>query len=132
MSDVWYNIGHLGVALGDHGLAYQAFKVAVSVNPAHAEALNNLAVLELRRCANISDPQRQRQALDQAKSFLYSATESGPHLFEPAYNRALTAYQKTGDFSECHEYVKKATTLYPDHAESKELSAELKMLLSSE
>lgn len=31
MADVWYNIGHIGVALGDLGLAYQAFKVAVSV-----------------------------------------------------------------------------------------------------
>ena len=27
MADVWYNIGHVGVALGDLGLAYQAFKV---------------------------------------------------------------------------------------------------------
>ena len=31
MADVWYNIGHLGVALGDHGLAYQAFKVRVCI-----------------------------------------------------------------------------------------------------
>lgn len=31
MADIWYNIGHIGVALGDLGLAYQAFKVAVSV-----------------------------------------------------------------------------------------------------
>lgn len=27
MADVWYNVGHVGVALGDLGLAYQAFKV---------------------------------------------------------------------------------------------------------
>jgi tetratricopeptide repeat protein 8 len=30
MGDVWYNIGHIGVALGDLGLAYQAFKVLYS------------------------------------------------------------------------------------------------------
>ena len=118
------------MALGDHGLAYQAFKVAVSVNPAHAEALNNLAVLELRRCGNISEPLKQRQALEQANSFLESATENGPHLFEPAYNRALTAFQKLGDFQECHEYVKKASAVYAQHVESKELSADLKRLLT--
>ena len=49
MADVWYNIGHVGISLGDHGLAYQAYKISVSLNPAHAEAMNNLAVLEIRR-----------------------------------------------------------------------------------
>lgn len=132
MSDVWYNIGHLGVSLGDHGLAYQAFKVAVSVNPAHAEALNNLAVLELRRYNNITDPQRQTQALEQAKSFLVSATEHGPHLFEPSYNRALTAFSKQGDFAEAKEYVKKALKVYPAHRESHDLDKKLAELLSSE
>eukprot|EP01034_Spumella_vulgaris_P021624 gene21624-27663_t len=49
MSDLWYNIGHIGISLGDLGLAYQAFKVAVSINSVHGEALNNIAVLEMRR-----------------------------------------------------------------------------------
>jgi tetratricopeptide repeat protein 8 len=132
MADVWYNIGHLGVALGDHGLAYQAFKVAVSVNPAHAEALNNLAILELRRYNNITESNRQMQALEQAKSFLSSATDHGPHLFEPAYNRALTAFQKQGDFSEAKEYVKKALEVYPGHMDSKDLDKKLLALLKSE
>ncbi len=48
-SDVWYNIGHVGIGIGDLGLAYQSFKIAVSLNPNHAEAFNNLGVLELRR-----------------------------------------------------------------------------------
>jgi hypothetical protein len=65
-------------------------QVAVSVNPAHAEALNNLAILELRRYSNISESTRQLQALEQAKSFLGSATEHGAHLFEPAYNRYVS------------------------------------------
>ena len=47
-AEVWYNIGHIAVAIGDHGLAYQSFKVATAVNPSHAEALNNLAVLNSR------------------------------------------------------------------------------------
>lgn len=48
-AEVWYNIGHVGVGIGDLGLAYQSFKIAVSNNPKHAEAFNNLGVLELRK-----------------------------------------------------------------------------------
>ena len=70
-----YNIGHVGTALGDLGLAYQAFKVAVSVDPTHGEALNNIAVLEMRR-----------QKFDLARSCLNSSADLGPHLFEPLYN----------------------------------------------
>jgi len=132
MADVWYNIGHLGVALGDHGLAYQAFKVAVSVNPAHAEALNNLAILELRRYNNISESTRQLQALEQAKSFLGSATDHGSHLFEPAYNRALTAFYRQGDFAEAKEYTRKALESYPGHKDSQDLDKLLLGVLSSE
>lgn len=70
-----YNIGHVGVALGDLGLAYQAFKVAVSVDPAHGEALNNIAVLEMRR-----------QKVDVARSCLSTAKSVNIFLFEPLYN----------------------------------------------
>ena len=132
MSDVWYNIGHIGLALGDHGLAYQAFKVAVSVNPAHAEALNNLAVLELRRYSNISDAHRQNQALEQAKSYLAAATDNGPQLYEPAYNRALTACVKQGNFAEAKEFVQQALQVYPLHRESLDLDARLSQLLANE
>jgi tetratricopeptide repeat protein 8 len=31
------------------GLAYQAFKIAISVDPNHAESYNNIGVLELRK-----------------------------------------------------------------------------------
>ena len=70
-----YNIGHVGVALGDLGLAYQAFKVAINVDPQHGEALNNIAVLEMRR-----------QKMDLARSCLTNSMDVGGHLFEPFYN----------------------------------------------
>ena len=70
-----YNIGHIGISLGDLGLAYQAFKVAVSVNANHGEALNNIAVLEMRR-----------QKFDVAKSCLGASCDVSPHLFEPLFN----------------------------------------------
>ncbi|KAJ1452213.1 hypothetical protein M885DRAFT_499207 [Pelagophyceae sp. CCMP2097] len=37
-----YNVGHVGVAVGDAALAHQAFTIAVSLDADHAEALNNL------------------------------------------------------------------------------------------
>lgn len=70
-----YNIGHIGISLGDLGLAYQAFKVAVSIDPTHGEALNNIAVLEMRR-----------QKFEVAKSCLSTSCEVSPHIFEPFYN----------------------------------------------
>jgi lipoprotein NlpI len=48
-ADVWYNLGHIAIGVGDLGLGYQAFKIAVSVDPQHAESYNNLGVLELRK-----------------------------------------------------------------------------------
>ena len=28
-ADIWYNIGHVGIGIGDLGLAYQAFKISM-------------------------------------------------------------------------------------------------------
>uniref|UniRef100_A0AAY4AUW7 Tetratricopeptide repeat domain 8 n=1 Tax=Denticeps clupeoides TaxID=299321 RepID=A0AAY4AUW7_9TELE len=48
-ADVWYNLGHVAVGIGNLPLAYQCFKLALAFNNDHAEAYNNLAVLELRK-----------------------------------------------------------------------------------
>lgn len=39
-----YNVGQLAIAIGDQGLAYQAFKIAISVDNNHAESYCNLGV----------------------------------------------------------------------------------------
>jgi tetratricopeptide repeat protein 8 len=49
VADIWYNVGHVAIGIGDLGLSYQAFKISVSCNPNHAESYNNLGVLELRK-----------------------------------------------------------------------------------
>lgn len=90
-------------------MAYQAFKVAVSVDPNHGEALNNIAVLEMRR-----------QKCDLARACLNISVDAGPHLFEPMYNKALMAY-RMGDFQEAYSFTQKALSLYPNHTDSKEL-----------
>ncbi|RXM27046.1 Tetratricopeptide repeat protein 8 [Acipenser ruthenus] len=85
VADVWYNMGHVAVGIGDSVLAYQCFKLALSNNNDHAEAYNNLAVLELRKgrveqlCSSKSDS-------FQAKAFLQTASALAPQtltLFPP-------------------------------------------------
>ena len=49
MADVWYNIGHVALGIGDLTLAYQSFRLALASNNDHAEAYNNLGVLEMRK-----------------------------------------------------------------------------------
>lgn len=44
MADIWYNIGQVAIGIGDLNLAYQAFKICISIDPKHAEAFNNIGV----------------------------------------------------------------------------------------
>ena len=77
----------MGISLGDLGLAYQALKVCLSLEPAHAEALNNIGVLELKR-----------QKMEVVRACISSSKEAGPHLYEPWYNsgiHSLTSYMYT-------------------------------------
>jgi len=74
-ADVWYNIGQLAIGIGDQGLAYQAAKIAVSIDNRHAESFNNLAVFELKK-GNI----------EQARSGFMSAETLNPMGFESFYN----------------------------------------------
>jgi hypothetical protein len=70
-----YNIGQVAIGIADLGLAYQAFKIAVSINSHHAESFNNLGVLELRK-GNI----------DQARSNFTTAYQIAPFMFESFFN----------------------------------------------
>ncbi|EKX55519.1 hypothetical protein GUITHDRAFT_156789 [Guillardia theta CCMP2712] len=114
LGDIWYNISHIAIGIGDLGLAYQTLKVAVAADPNHAEATNNLAILELRK-GNV----------ELARSGFKEAGKQGPHAFEPPFNSALLAY-KLGDAQESFQLVQQALLCYPDHVESKELLEQLK------
>jgi hypothetical protein len=56
-------------------MAYQAYKVCLALEPSHAEAQNNLAILELKR-----------QRPDLARINVNAAKSTGKHLYEPFYN----------------------------------------------
>lgn len=45
MSDVWYNLSHVTLSLGDINLTQQCLKLAITSDPTNAEAYNNLGVL---------------------------------------------------------------------------------------
>eukprot|EP01116_Phalansterium_solitarium_P014497 TRINITY_DN3219_c0_g1_i4.p1 TRINITY_DN3219_c0_g1~~TRINITY_DN3219_c0_g1_i4.p1 ORF type:complete len:496 (+),score=96.75 TRINITY_DN3219_c0_g1_i4:270-1757(+) len=72
---VWYNIGQLGTHIGNLALAYQALKICLSLDPLHAEANNNLAVLEMRK-GNV----------ELARPLFRTATKLSPHLADPLFN----------------------------------------------
>ena len=109
MADVWYNIGQVAIGIGDLGLAYQAFKISISVDSNHAESFANLGVLELRK-GNI----------EAARSNFRQVQTMAPHMFEPFFNGALLAY-KLGDFQESFELATKALKLNEGHHDSMEL-----------
>lgn len=119
MADVWFNIGTIGIGIGDLGLAYQSFKIAVSVEATHAESFNNLGVLELRK-GNI----------DQARANFQTASTLVPELFEPFFNGALLAF-KLGDFQESYELCTKSLFAYEEHSDSMELLRQLKLHFST-
>ena len=109
LADIWYNVSQVAIGIGDLGFAYEALKIAISVDPNHSEAFNNLGVLELRK-GNI----------EQAKANFSMSAKQSQFLFEPAYNGALVAY-RTGEYQESYMAVQKSLEVFPDHADSKEL-----------
>ncbi|CEO97785.1 unnamed protein product (mitochondrion) [Plasmodiophora brassicae] len=109
MADVWYNIGHIAVGIGDLTLAMQALKVCISIDGNHAEAFNNLGVLELRKGGH-----------QQACAYFEMASELADHHFEPMFNAALVA-EAVGDLQKSWNMVTRALNAFPDHADSIEL-----------
>eukprot|EP00512_Aurantiochytrium_limacinum_P012009 CAMPEP_0171566610 /NCGR_PEP_ID=MMETSP0961-20121227/667_1 /TAXON_ID=87120 /ORGANISM="Aurantiochytrium limacinum, Strain ATCCMYA-1381" /LENGTH=473 /DNA_ID=CAMNT_0012120373 /DNA_START=246 /DNA_END=1667 /DNA_ORIENTATION=+ len=117
MADVWYNIGHVGISIGDLGFAYQCLKVAVSINPQHTEAFNNLGVLEVRK-GNMED----------AAADFAQARTPGSFAYEPFFNGGLLAY-KRGDFPGSLRLANESIKLFPAHPDTQELMDLLKAKL---
>uniref|UniRef100_A0A7S3G6M4 Tetratricopeptide repeat protein 8 n=1 Tax=Palpitomonas bilix TaxID=652834 RepID=A0A7S3G6M4_9EUKA len=118
MADVWFNIGQVAIGIGDLGLGYQSFKIALSIDGKHAESFNNLGVLELKK-GNV----------DQSRNNFQTSYKLAEHMYEPAFNGGLLAF-KLGDFQESFDLAKKSLQCYPDHADSHELMKQLKQHFS--
>ena len=113
LADVWYNVGHLSLGIGDVNLAYQCFRLALSVNNDHAESYNNLGILEMRK-----------GRVEQARAFFQTAASLAPQMFECHYNYAALA-EKMGDLQTSYILVQKAHNNFPEHADSKDLLKQL-------
>uniref|UniRef100_A0A8C6AXX0 Tetratricopeptide repeat domain 8 n=2 Tax=Monodon monoceros TaxID=40151 RepID=A0A8C6AXX0_MONMO len=49
VAEVWHNLGHVAVGIGDTNLAHQCFRLGLVNNNNHTETYNNLAVLEMQK-----------------------------------------------------------------------------------
>nr|XP_033809100.1 tetratricopeptide repeat protein 8 isoform X1 [Geotrypetes seraphini] len=114
VADVWYNLGHVAMGIGDVNLAYQCFKLTLANNNDHAEAYNNLAVLEMRK-----------NNIEQARALLQTASNLAPHMYEPHYNFAALS-DKVGDLQSSYIAAKKSETAFPSHADTQRLIQQLK------
>jgi len=108
-AEIWYNIGVVGVSVADLNMAYQAFRISVRLNPEHAEALNNLAVLQGR--------------MGKEGNFEASMRAS-PDVYEPRYNLALMRW-KSGKLSESYGACLESSSVFPTHDDTKALMERL-------
>ena len=108
-ADVWYNISHLALGVGDMVMAYQCLRLAVAADNGHAEAYNNLGVLELRR-----------GEVERAKSLFRTSADLNPSSYEPNYNQASLNHS-LGNLQVSYKSVLKAVECFPDHADSQSL-----------
>eukprot|EP00075_Anas_platyrhynchos_P025050 XP_027314303.1 tetratricopeptide repeat protein 8 isoform X2 [Anas platyrhynchos] len=113
-ADVWYNLGHVAVGIGDLNLAYQCFKLTLVNNNDHAEAYNNLAVLEM-----------QKGHIEQARALLQTASHLAPHMYEPHFNFAILS-EKVGDLQRSYTAAQKSAEAFPGHVDTQQLIKRLK------
>lgn len=119
LADVWYNISHLAFGIGDSVLAFQCLRLTITLNNNHAEAYNNLAVLELRQ-----------GDIERAKALLNTACNLAQHSYEPHYNQA-TLCESLGDLQLSYTYVQKSVKAFPNHTDSKTLLKKLALHFSN-
>lgn len=142
-ADVWFNISHVGTALGDIAFAERALRIAVALDPTHGEALNNLAVLSLEKSARASEKKKQSLStsadddesafashlLDphraDAKASLAAVLPVAPFLEEALYNSALMAYEE-GELEKSHDFLVRLLGVHPEHPEALALTSRLR------
>lgn len=113
IGEVWYNISHIAIGLGDFNLAYQALKITLSYDPHHFEALNNIGVLEQKKGNH-----------EQAKSNFKLSCMNTDFSFEPFYNYSVLRF-KEGELEDSLKFNKKSIEIFPTHFESLELQKHL-------
>ena len=117
-SDIWYNISCVGIYIGDLSLAKQSLKIALSFNDKNIEALNNMAVLDMKEGHN-----------EQAKNGFESACKINDFLYEPFFNLAVIKFNQ-GDNEDAFKYANLSLEKDSNHFETKELLKKIKIKLN--
>uniref|UniRef100_A0AC35FMZ3 Tetratricopeptide repeat protein 8 n=1 Tax=Panagrolaimus sp. PS1159 TaxID=55785 RepID=A0AC35FMZ3_9BILA len=112
-ADLWYDAAHIMLANCHNKMAQRCLRLALAVNPDHAESLCNLGVLKMHEGHHL-----------QAKNLFLSSVAKGPHLFEAHYNLALIC-SRLGNYEESMKAVKQSLVLFPEHVYSIQLKKKL-------
>lgn len=108
-SEIWYNISHIAIGIGNIDLAYYSLKVSLQYNKNHFEAQNNLGVIESKR-----------NNIKEALSNFDTSQKTTSYSYEPYFNYAMLSY-KIGELEKSLCSINKSLEIYPDHFESNEL-----------
>ncbi|XP_053977839.1 tetratricopeptide repeat protein 8 [Hylaeus volcanicus] len=118
IADVWYNISHIALTVGDITMAEECLKLAIISDNRHALAYNNLGVIKIRN-----------GNLTAARTYFHAAANIANFIYEPHFNSAFLAYD-VGDLQTCYIAVQKSLSAYPAHCDSKILLKKLERYFS--
>lgn len=132
-ADVWYNIAHVGISLGDLAFAERALRISLALDPTHGEAQNNLAVLALHKSRRFVEHKGGKAFVHpdedihraRAKETLKETLAVAPLLEEGLYNSALVAYED-GELEQAHELLLRLLEAHPEHPEGLALANRMK------
>ena len=112
-SDIWYNLSCAAIYIGDISMAKQSLKISLSFNDKNLEALNNMAVLDMKD-----------GLYEQAKNGFENACKTNEFLYEPFYNLAVIKFNQ-GDHEEAYKYANLSVEKAPNLFETKDLLSKI-------
>ncbi|XP_061932679.1 tetratricopeptide repeat protein 8 isoform X2 [Apis cerana] len=118
IADIWYNISHIAITVGDIMMAEECLKLAIVNDNRHALAHNNLGVIQIRN-GNITA----------ARTYFHAAANIANFIYEPHFNSAYLAYE-IGDLQTSYIAIKKSLNTYPNHYDSRTLLNKLERYFS--
>ncbi|KAJ3024444.1 UNVERIFIED_CONTAM: Tetratricopeptide repeat protein 8 [Siphonaria sp. JEL0065] len=117
-ADVWFNISHVAINVGDFELAQNSLKLAVSFNPSHGEAWNNLAIIEYQMLGDEAT----------TESHLKTSQRVDESIHASSYNLAVLALAR-GDMEASFENAQKSLQRSNDDTLTTELVNKLNEML---
>ncbi|KAK0093565.1 hypothetical protein PV326_013233 [Microctonus aethiopoides] len=107
VADIWYNISHIAICIGDLIMAEECLRLATAADNRHAISYNNLGVLEMKK-NNITP----------ARTYFHAAASIAGYMHEPHFNSALLAHA-IGDLQTSYLAAQKSLYAYPGHNDTK-------------